>query len=311
MILHDNIEAFSEIVAATADGLKLDTYIIEKDYYVTMLLKLLIQKLPDMVFKGGTSLTKCYGNMIQRFSEDIDLTYSLESGKPGDARKRRLKKAVTEAFDELGLEIYNLNETRSRKDYNCYRAVYKSIYAPIPAVPNELVVETYVALLSFPTEKRMATNYIYQYLHEQGEHNIIATYSLEPFEITTQDIRRTLVDKVFALCDYYLLDKIHNHSRHIYDIYQLQNAISLDIAEMTALVEQVRHVRKGLTICPSAEHGIDMNGLIAEIVAEEIYKQDYKDITEKLIFSPVPYETAIQGLEAIRNYGIFTSNSEK
>lgn len=46
--------------------------VIEKDYYVTMLLQELANRLPFLVFKGGTSLSKCY-KVIQRFSEDIDL----------------------------------------------------------------------------------------------------------------------------------------------------------------------------------------------------------------------------------------------
>ena len=46
---------------------------IEKDYYVTMLLKNMARRLPFLVFKGGTSLSKCY-QIIHRFSEDIDLT---------------------------------------------------------------------------------------------------------------------------------------------------------------------------------------------------------------------------------------------
>lgn len=37
-----------------------------------------------------------------------------------------------------------------------------------------------------------------------------------------QGMDRTLVDKVFAICDYYMLDKVKNHSRHIfYEIYKL------------------------------------------------------------------------------------------
>ena len=36
------------------------------------------------VFKGGTSLSKCYPGSIQRFSEDIDLTYI-----PDDATSKK------------------------------------------------------------------------------------------------------------------------------------------------------------------------------------------------------------------------------
>ena len=48
----------------------------QKDYYVTVLLKLLAEKIPFIVFKGGTSLSKCH-KVIRRFSEDIDLTIDV------------------------------------------------------------------------------------------------------------------------------------------------------------------------------------------------------------------------------------------
>ncbi len=50
--------------------------IVEKDFWVTLMLDYLFNKCPyknGFIFKGGTSLSKCY-NIIDRFSEDIDLT---------------------------------------------------------------------------------------------------------------------------------------------------------------------------------------------------------------------------------------------
>ena len=47
--------------------------IVEKDYYVTMILRELTERQGFVVFKGGTSLSKCY-KVIKRFSEDIDIT---------------------------------------------------------------------------------------------------------------------------------------------------------------------------------------------------------------------------------------------
>ena len=47
--------------------------IIEKDYYVTEALRLIASAVPGrIIFKGGTSLSKGW-NLIQRFSEDIDI----------------------------------------------------------------------------------------------------------------------------------------------------------------------------------------------------------------------------------------------
>ena len=47
--------------------------IIEKDYFVTESLRIIEQHAGDkVIFKGGTSLSKGW-NLIQRFSEDIDI----------------------------------------------------------------------------------------------------------------------------------------------------------------------------------------------------------------------------------------------
>lgn len=58
-----------------ADSIQLPDYAIEKDWWVTMVLKALFETdcAPFLEFKGGTSLSKGW-NLIERFSEDIDLT---------------------------------------------------------------------------------------------------------------------------------------------------------------------------------------------------------------------------------------------
>ena len=71
MNLHHDKEAFAELIIGAANELAIPTNVIEKDYYVTITLKALAEKTKDMVFKGGTSLTKCY-QLLDRFSEDID-----------------------------------------------------------------------------------------------------------------------------------------------------------------------------------------------------------------------------------------------
>lgn len=60
MNLHHDKEAFAELIIGAANELAIPTNVIEKDYYVTITLKALAEKTKDMVFKGGTSLTKCY-----------------------------------------------------------------------------------------------------------------------------------------------------------------------------------------------------------------------------------------------------------
>lgn len=74
--LHEDREQFLQALRLTYKQTRQMMQIIEKDYYVTVLLKLLAEKIPFIVFKGGTSLSKCH-KVIRRFSEDIDLTINV------------------------------------------------------------------------------------------------------------------------------------------------------------------------------------------------------------------------------------------
>ena len=64
-----------DLFQESASRLGMNSAIVEKDFWVCWILKLLFAEaaLKDqMVFKGGTSLSKVFG-LIDRFSEDIDL----------------------------------------------------------------------------------------------------------------------------------------------------------------------------------------------------------------------------------------------
>lgn len=303
MNLHHDREAFEELLIGAANELAIPTNIIEKDYYVTITLKLLADKLDNMVFKGGTSLTKCY-HLLDRFSEDIDISYTAESGNLGEAGKRQLKKAIAATMEELGFNITNLEATKSRRDYNCYRAEYPSIYEQSNILKPELVVETYVALLPFPTTKRMVDNYIYRFLSKINRMDLAEAYDLMPFEIKTQTIERTLADKVFALCDYFMQGQLERHSRHLYDIYKIVNSIGIT-DELIKLIPEVRAVRSELNICPSAKEGVCVTDILNRIVDEQAYKSDYEDITLGLLFVPETYDTVIQSIKMLADSGIW------
>lgn len=303
MNLHHDREAFEELVAGAANELAIPVNVIEKDYYVTITLKALAEKTEDLVFKGGTSLTKCY-QLLDRFSEDIDLSYTAESDAPGESRKKKLKKNIVSTMDEFGFTINNLDMTRSRRNYNCYRADYPSIYEQNEILKPELVIETYVAMLPFPTTERLVDNYIYRFLNKINRLDLAKKYELMPFEITTQTIDRTMVDKVFALCDYYMQGKIERHSRHLYDIHKIVESVGIS-DEMKKLVPEVREVRSKMTVCPSAKDGVSVPDILQEIIENDVYKNDYENITMGLLFVPESYETVIRSLRMISNSGMW------
>ncbi len=86
MKLHKNKENFIETVQATSRGLNISPALVEKDYYVTLVLNKINEEVPGLIFKGGTSLSKCH-KVINRFSEDIDLTLDSEHLTEGQRKK--------------------------------------------------------------------------------------------------------------------------------------------------------------------------------------------------------------------------------
>jgi len=70
----------SELFELTSSKMNLPGAAVEKDFWVCWVLKQLFgstELSPQLLFKGGTSLSKCYG-LIERFSEDIDLILDWE-----------------------------------------------------------------------------------------------------------------------------------------------------------------------------------------------------------------------------------------
>jgi predicted nucleotidyltransferase component of viral defense system len=92
-----SLKDLAVLVSETADIKRLDEAVVEKDLWVCLTLNHLFHHSPfkgRFVFKGGTSLSKCYG-LIERFSEDIDLVLdwrSLGYGKDVPLEKRSINK---------------------------------------------------------------------------------------------------------------------------------------------------------------------------------------------------------------------------
>lgn len=301
-MLHHDPSLFEQVILRVSEDTGIEASIIEKDYYVTLFLRRIVAHQPNIIFKGGTSLSKCY-KLINRFSEDIDLNIDTES-HPTEGQRRKLKEVIVSIIEEFGFTLTNPDKVRSRRDYNRYVVDYPTIFQT-SYLKEHLIVETAVYIKAYPCKRMLASSLVHDYLKRSGYTELIEQYGLQPFELNVQAAERTLVDKVFALGDYYLSDAVHEHSRHVYDIYKLLDVVTLDDA-MKLLVQSVREERKPHVNCRSAKDGIDMKALLREIVDRAVYKQDYEDITSKILIEEVPYETAAAALQKIIDSGIFT-----
>lgn len=256
MYLHkEDRELFRDIIVTVSEKSGIEESIVEKDYYVTLILKELALRNPEVVFKGGTSLSKAY-QIINRFSEDIDITFGEHIG---EARRKKLKYGVLKPISEtLGMPIDNWNKIESDKDYNHYDFSYDTV----TSVGNDILrpyvkLETALMSYSYPTEKCKIESIIYNYLNE-----------------TDSDI----------------IDEFE-----LYDIYKLSPYISIN-DEFRLLVMNVRRHRANMDIkiAPSAREDVDILRMVEEMVCADFYNKDYENSTIKLIRDDIKYETVIK-----------------
>lgn len=300
-MLHNDRELFEQLILRTSESLGIKAEIIEKDYYVTLFLKELVSVSPDIIFKGGTSLSKCY-HLIDRFSEDIDLNIETET-KPSESRRKHLKSSIVSVIDKLGFTLTNPENVKSRRDYNRYIIDYPSVLGA-SYLKEMLIVETAVYQRAYPTVRKTAGSLIYDFLSANGFDDFIRQYSLEPFELNVQSAERTMIDKLYALADYYLAGTTAEHSRHIYDIYKLLSVVEIN-DDLKALADSVADERRPHSQSLSVQDGTDIKAVLRKIVEKNIYESDYKTITESLLFEPVSYETAIKALNTVLESGLF------
>ena len=299
MYLHEDRENFRDIIDQVADATDSAAVVIEKDYYVTLILRLLSDQLDNCVFKGGTSLSKGY-HVINRFSEDIDITFDEHIG---EARRKKLKNKVLKGISEaLNMPITNWDETQSDRDYNAYLFSYTSVFGlEDDKISSAVKLETALGSYSFPTEKISIGNYIGDYLAERNRFDLVKEFMLDEFYMKLQALERTYIDKIFALCDYYLQGKSKRYSRHLYDIYKLSPKMRFD-ENLEQLYEEVRVHRAGMGICPSAKDGMDVPALITEICDNDFYKEDYHAITNYFADDMIEYQDSINQMRTLAEW---------
>lgn len=293
MYLHkEDRELLRDIIVTVSEKSGIEENIVEKDYYVTLILKELAMRNSDVVFKGGTSLSKAY-QVIDRFSEDIDITFGEYLGR---ARRKKIKYNLLKPIsEELGLPIDNWDKIESDKDYNHYDFLYDAI-----SIFEENLLKPYIKLetalmsYSYPTEERDITSIIYDYLKD-SDMAIIKEYGLEPFKMRTQSLARTFIDKLFAVCDYFMSGKPTRNSRHLYDIYKLYPHIMID-KDFRDLIVDVREHRAAMgdKIAPSAKKDVDIMQKVKEIIKTGFYAKDYEESTIKLIRDDIAYGEVLQ-----------------
>ena len=288
---------WKEIIETVARELGRSEQMVEKDTIQSMFLFELAKSELPFVFKGGTSLSKAY-NLIDRFSEDIDLSMNR---RPTQSERVKSKELISEIAENLGLVLSNPEEIKSRYDYNKYVFKYDSLFSVIPL---EIIIETSYYQSVYPFDKHVVGSFVGRFCLDR---NIILPVPFEAAEVimNVQSVERTFVDKVFAVCDYKIQNMQDRDSRHLYDICKLLREVELN-EELDKLIDMVRDDRMQSKNNPSAQLEYIIPDMLKEIIRSRFYEPDYKNVTQKLLYEDISYDYAIEnGIAIIAESDVF------
>lgn len=295
------------VITQTAHKIGLPVQAVEKDLWVTVFLQIVFS-LPIaeyLIFKGGTSLSKVW-NLIERFSEDIDLAIDRRYfGYEGDLTKKQIKvlrkksslfvrdelcKAIQDEVKKLGLDNYCIVESEpDGEGDNTYpepRKIhirYKSLFGENNAyLAQTILLEVGARSLIEPTEIRKVQSLITQSFPIES--------AIADANIITSVPAKTFLEKAFLLHELFstggglIADR---KSRHLYDLEKMmdqdfaQNAINDD-----ELWNSIHHHREIFTAMKDVDYSPDIRERICLIPPENViehWKKDYETMQGSMI----------------------------
>ena len=260
MNLHWDREAFEAIVLTVSNREGIRPDVLEKDYYVSLMLAELSGNQEDLkaYFKGGTALYKALRTM-NRISEDIDLTVDVRDCPSNNQKRLRLEESACG---------YNclpkfLDDPDNHKSKGSITSVYR--YDPIfyDSTDDRLQrfgrvkVEATSFTVSEPTQAMTIAPLLYESATDEEKAILTATFLVYPFEIMTIKLERIFIDKVFASEFYFqrvndsLLDLVQREgfafdvAKHVYDLMVLYDHPSIQslLSDQEELRKMIRFKR--------------------------------------------------------------------
>lgn len=216
---------FEEAILKASEVLGKRALLIEKDYWVTLMLRnLSLSKYKSqVVFKGGTSLSKAY-DCIERFSEDVDLAILKEPGINDNQLKKLMKKIESEITAGLTyIDNHSLEEKRGRNRrtfYNYPKAIQDNDFGSVKDT-LQLEINSFTHLV--PYQSVLIESYIAIYLKQNNFESFITDFNLQPFELNILTRERTFFEKLLSLIrlSYNGVDTLKGKIRHFYDLLKL------------------------------------------------------------------------------------------
>lgn len=237
MNLHENEELFRQAIQFTAQDIGIPEIFIEKDYWVTFaLFTIFNDKIGDeTVFKGGTSLLKCY-SVIKRFSEDIDLVVLRRDGESNNklnTKIRTIGEVVSKMLPEVNLPKVTVKMGMNRKTAHEYKKQFTGNYEQV----RDLIIVEATWLGYFePYTEMPISSFVYEMMMRRGQEKLAEQYGLRPFGAKVLLPTRTICEKIMSLVRFSYgetpIEDLRLKIRHAYDLHQL-----LQVKEFSAFFD--------------------------------------------------------------------------
>lgn len=276
---------------------------IEKDFWVTLVLESVfeLRQAENIVFKGGTSLSKGW-NLIQRFSEDVDLAVDRKAfgfdGKLGSSKRTRLRKAIREfVLEELTPQLINSLQEKeadvdvevwesenSDEDPSTIEVRFPAVTESVKYLPPRVLIEINARSLIEPNEEKELTPLVGS-VFPQLEIDMISV------KIPCVLPRRTFLEKVFLLHEEFQKNpdemRAERLSRHLYDLEAMMDTEHAGQAlKDEELYMDIIYHRQHLTKISGIDYDKHLPGFINLIPSDASIKQwrdDYRAMQESMI----------------------------
>lgn len=280
MKLHLEKEIFQEFIALTAVEFNINPIFVEKDYWITLVLSRLAKStyVDESVFKGGTSLSKGY-NLIDRFSEDVDIAIINDKGKTGSEIKsiiRTIEKEITIDLKELQMDGVTSKGSRFRK------SVFEYLTSEKGNANNKLIVEINSFTNPFPYKRLTIQSMVFDFLMRTKNEKYIAQYNLQSFEVNVLNKEQTLLEKMVSLIRFSFkettIESISEKIRHFYDLYYLmKNPECIKFVASSSFKEQFDAILKH-----DREIFEEPSGWQKKVISESPLVNDFPNVWKQL-----------------------------
>ena len=314
MNLHEHKEEFEELIAIVADYIGVPADAVRRDYYIVQMMQNLqnSEYTEACVFKGGTSLSKCYPGSINRFSEDIDLTFIPVE----DMTNKKYSKALKRVEDTISAGFLMEKIEDERNDRNKSAFVWPENESKETC---RVKLEIGSSVRPDPFSKRSMKTYIQEYLEEKGMQDVVTEFDLQEVKVNTLDITRTFLDKVMSVKRHAICGTLPRKVRHIYDV-----TVLLDRSDIQDFLNDTERLKQLLKLTKETDSFYLQKRNISEdydplgAYAFENWKQYFNDeirgryetLHEDLLYTSnrQSFEKAIQAFEFISH--LFASIGE-